>query len=68
MSVRAMKAGAIEFLTKPFREQGLLEPIRQAIERDRAIRQERRQLAELRRPHDSLTPREREVLSGSGGA
>ena len=64
MSVRAMKAGAIEFLTKPFREQDLLEPIRQAIERDRAIRQERRQLAELRRRHDSLTPREREVLSG----
>jgi FixJ family two-component response regulator len=64
MSVRAMKAGAVEFLTKPFREQDLLEPIRQAIERDRAIRQERRQLAELRRRHDSLTPREREVLSG----
>ena len=64
MSVRAMKAGATEFLTKPFREQDLLDAIGQAIERDRAARRQRQELAELRRQYDSLTPREREVMAG----
>jgi len=63
-SVRAMKAGAIEFLTKPFRAQDLLAATRTAIERDRVTREERRTLAELRRRYDSLTPRERDVMAG----
>src|SRR6266850_3004384 len=64
MSVRAMKAGAVEFLTKPFREQELLEAIHSAIERDRTIRAERQERAELRRRYASLTPRECDVLAG----
>jgi len=64
MSVRAMKAGAVEFLTKPFREQDLLDAIHQAMERDRTSRRERQELAELRRRYDTLTPREREVMGG----
>ena len=64
MSVRAMKAGAVEFLTKPFREQDLVDAIRHAIDRDRAARTERQALAELRRRYDTLTPREREVMAG----
>lgn len=63
MTVQAMKAGAIEFLPKPFRDQQLLDAISQAIERDRLARNERREVAELRRRHDSLTPREREVMT-----
>jgi FixJ family two-component response regulator len=59
-----MKAGAIEFLTKPFRQQDLLDAIRQAIDRDRAARTERQELAELRRRYDTLTPRERDVMAG----
>jgi FixJ family two-component response regulator len=62
MSVRAMKAGAVEFLTKPFRAQDLLDAIQQAIERDRVSQLERTELAELRGRFDSLTPREREVM------
>ena len=61
-SVRAMKAGAAEFLTKPFRDQDLLEAIRQAISRDRTARKQRAEVVELYDRYESLTPREREVL------
>jgi FixJ family two-component response regulator len=63
MSVRAMKAGAVEFLTKPFRPQDLLDAIRNAIDRDRTARAERHERIELRRRYASLTPRERDVLA-----
>ena len=63
MSVRAMKSGAIEFLTKPLHEQELLDAIHVGIERDRTRRQEAKVVAELQRRFDSLTPREREILT-----
>jgi len=63
MTVQALKAGAVDFLTKPFRDQQLLDAVQQAIDRDRAVRQQRAELAELRRRHESLTPREREVMA-----
>ena len=62
MSVKAMKSGAVEFLTKPFRDQDLLDAIHQALDRDRAARQHQSELAELRKRHESLTAREREVM------
>jgi FixJ family two-component response regulator len=62
MSVQAMKAGAIEFLTKPFRDQDLIDAVRSGIHRDRKGRDERAQLAELREGLSQLTQREREVL------
>ena len=64
MSVKAMKAGAVEFLTKPFRQQELLDAIQSAIERHRTIRAERQERTELRRRYASLTPRESDVLAG----
>jgi FixJ family two-component response regulator len=63
MSVQAMKAGAVEFLTKPFRDQDLLDAIGHAIDRDRAARKQRAELGELRECADSLTPRERVVMT-----
>src|SRR6201993_1472537 len=63
MSVEAMKAGAVEFLTKPFRDQVLLDAIQQAIRRDRASRKQRAELAKQGSRYESLTQREREVLA-----
>jgi FixJ family two-component response regulator len=63
MSVQAMKAGAVEFLTKPFHERDLLDAIAQAIDRARLARVKQTKLTELRDRYDSLTPREREVMT-----
>ncbi|MEY2412194.1 MAG: hypothetical protein QOD84_800 [Acidobacteriaceae bacterium] len=62
MTVKAMKSGAVEFLTKPFRDQDLLDAIHQALDRDGVARQEQSGLVELRRRHESLTAREHEVM------
>ena len=62
MSVKAMKSGAVEFLTKPFRDQDLLDAIYQALDRDRGTRQQENELAELRKHYELLTKREREVM------
>ena len=63
MTVKAMKSGAVEFLTKPFLDQALLDAIHQALDRDRATRQQRVKLAELRKRYATLTAREREVMA-----
>jgi FixJ family two-component response regulator len=63
MSVQAMKAGAVEFLTKPFRDQELLDAITQSLARDSAARTQRAELTKLRKYLDSLTPREKEVMT-----
>lgn len=62
MSVEAMKGGAVEFLTKPFRDQQLLDAVQHAIARDRVEREKRAEVAEVRRRYESLTPRERDVM------
>jgi FixJ family two-component response regulator len=63
MTVRAMKSGAVEFLTKPFRDQDLLDAIHQALDRDRIARQQQSEIGELKKHHESLTTREREVMA-----
>lgn len=62
MSVKAMKYGAVEFLTKPFHDQDLLDAVQQALERDRSRRKQQEQVAALRTRYDELTPRERDVM------
>jgi FixJ family two-component response regulator len=62
MTVKAMKSGAVEFLTKPFQDEDLLNAIHQALDRDRVTRQQQNELAELRKRHESLTARERQVM------
>lgn len=64
MSVSAMKAGAVDFLTKPFRDQDLLDAVNQALDRDRARRGEEAALSETRERFETLTSRERDVLDG----
>jgi FixJ family two-component response regulator len=63
MSVRAMKSGAVEFLTKPFRDQDLLDAIQQALQRDQAAREQQAEIHELQERYRALTAREREVMT-----
>ena len=63
MTVQAVKAGAMEFLTKPFRDQELLDAVQEAIDRDRTLRLDRAELTELRQTYGSLTQRERDVMT-----
>jgi FixJ family two-component response regulator len=62
MGVKAMKSGAVEFLTKPFRDEDLLNAIQQALDRDRLTREQQNELIELRKRYESLTARERQVM------
>jgi FixJ family two-component response regulator len=62
MTVKAMKLGAVEFLTKPFRQQDLLDAIQQALQRDRTIRDQQREIGDLKQRYNKLTTREREVM------
>lgn len=62
MSVKAMKSGAVEFLTKPFRNQDLLDAVHQALDRDSLAREQRKKLEELRERYETLSPRERQVM------
>ena len=63
MSVKALKAGAVEFLTKPFRDQDLLDAIQQALQRDRATREQQAEILDVQERYQTLTPREREVMA-----
>jgi len=63
MTVKAMKSGAVEFLTKPFRDQDLLDAIQQALDRDQVMRQWHTEFAELRKRYESMTARQREVMA-----
>lgn len=63
MTVKAMKSGAVEFLTKPFRDQDLLDAIQLALQRDRATREQQSEVDNLRKRYGSLTPRERDVMA-----
>jgi FixJ family two-component response regulator len=63
MSVKAMKSGAVEFLTKPFRQQDLLDAVQRSLTRSRILREKERSLAELRHRHEGLSVREREVMN-----
>jgi FixJ family two-component response regulator len=63
MTVKAMKSGAVEFLTKPFRDQDLLDAIHQALDRDRLMRQQQSEFAELQKRYEFLTARQREVMA-----
>jgi FixJ family two-component response regulator len=63
MSVRALKSGAVEFLTKPFRDQDLLDAIQQALQRDRATREQQAEILDVHKRYQTLTPREREVMA-----
>jgi FixJ family two-component response regulator len=63
MTVKAMKSGAVQFLTKPFRDQDLLDAVNEALDRDRVRREQQREIADLQQRHATLTAREREVMS-----
>jgi FixJ family two-component response regulator len=63
MSVKALKAGAVEFLTKPFRDQDLIDAIQQALQRDRAAREQQAEILDVHERYQTLTPREREVMA-----